>query len=106
MHDSVLNLKISILNHPFCQDLALMQICNKLIELFGIGLDGSLRHFGGICSERVMHSNSCPATIQLDGLVYPIHDLGLRYTCEEAHQVLVGELDHVHVNGSQDLECF
>ncbi len=83
-----------------------MHVHDKLIKLPDICLDSSLRNLGNVCSERVMHVLSCPAAIQLDGLVYPIHDLGLRCTCEEANQVLVGELDPVHVNASQELERF
>ncbi len=82
-----------------------MQIHDKFIELLGIGLDSPLRYFGSVCPAGIMHSHSCPATIQLDTLVYPIHDFGLGYTCEKAHQVLVSELDSLHVNASQDLEC-
>ncbi len=82
-----------------------MQVHDKLVELFGIGLDSLLRYFGSVCPEGVMYFDSCPATIQVNGLVHPIHDLGLGYTCEKAHLLLVGELDLVHVYGSQALEC-
>ncbi len=61
-------------------------------------------HCGNVGSERTMHSNASSAAIQLYSLVYSIHDLGLRNTCEEANEILIGNIYGLHLDFSQDLE--